>query len=68
MSKLKHRRQLTQNQKGAMSDDPRDGARNSDTLGRDGKATALEQSPEQKSQDQEAIEEFGREGAGAGER
>jgi hypothetical protein len=68
MSKLKHRTQLTQNQKGAMSDDPRDGARNSETLGRAGRPTALEQSPEEKAQDQEAIEEFGREGARGGER
>ena len=67
MSQHKHdSTQFTQNQKNEMSDDPRDGARNSDTLGRDGKPTPAERSPEEKAQDRAAIEEFGREGAGAG--
>lgn len=64
MSKQDMRRQLTQNQKGAMSDDPRDGARNSSTLGRDGKPTAAEHAPEQDAQDKEDVDAFGRAGAG----
>lgn len=55
-------RQLTQNQKNQMSDDPGDGARNSDHLGRADEATAAEQSPD--AQDQETIEAFGRRGGG----
>jgi hypothetical protein len=55
---------LTQNQKNLMSDDPKDGARNSFTLGRDGKRTPVERSPEEEEQDQSTIEAFGREGAG----
>lgn len=57
--------QLTQNQKNQMSEDPGDGSRNSDTLGRDGAPTALEKAPD--AQDQETIEAFGRAGAGKGE-
>lgn len=56
--------QFPQNQKNEMSEDPRDGARNSDTLGRDGAPTAKEKSPEEEEQEQSAIEAFGREGAG----
>jgi hypothetical protein len=63
MSKHDMRNQLTQNQKNLMSDDPGDGARNSETLGRDGAPTAAEKKPEQDSQDQEAIEAYGRAGA-----
>lgn len=64
MSKDKMNRQLTQNQKGEMSDDPRDGTRNSDTLGRDGAVTAVERAPDQ---DRRAPEEFDRKIAGAKE-
>ncbi len=56
--------QLTQNQNNQMSDDPGDGSRNADTLGRDGAPTAVEKAPD--AQDQEAIEAFGRAGAGKG--
>ena len=61
MSKSQHDSggQLTQNQNNAMSDDPRDGSRNSDTLGRDGKKTPLEKSPEESQS-----EAFEQEGAG----
>jgi hypothetical protein len=63
MSKHNHdSMQLTQNQNNEMSDDPGDGSRNSDTLGRDGAATPVERAPEQDAQDQEAIEAFGRRG------
>jgi hypothetical protein len=57
--------QFTQNQNNAMSDDPRDGSRNSFVLGRDGPPTAAENPPEEDSQDQSRIESLGREGAGA---
>ena len=69
MSKSQHRHdsmQFTQNQKNEMSDDPRDGARNSDAIGRDGPATPVERSPEAEEQDQSAVEASGRKGAGAG--
>ena len=56
--------QLDQNQNNQMSDDPADGSRNSATLGRDGKKTAVEISPEEEAQDETAIEAFGDEGAG----
>lgn len=57
--------QMTQNQKNQMSDDPRDGARGSETLGKDGKdKEPVNTSPEQEAQDQTAIEAFGEEGAG----
>jgi hypothetical protein len=52
------------NQNNQMSDDPGDGSRNSDTLGRAGGATAAEKPPENDAQDQSTIEAFGREGAG----
>jgi hypothetical protein len=52
------------NQNNQMSDDPRDGSRNSDRLGRDGGRTAAEKPPEQDRQDQSAIVTFGEEGAG----
>ena len=51
---------LTQNQTNAMSDDPGDGARNSETVGRDGKPTPVERAPAHDSQDAETIAEFGR--------
>ena len=56
--------QLTQNQNNLMSDDPKDGSRNSNIIGRDGAKTAAERSPEEEAQDQSAIEAFGEEGAG----
>ena len=66
MSKSSHDSggQMTQNQKNAMSDDPRDGARNSSVIGRAGKKTPAERSPEEEAQDQSQIEAFGEEGAG----
>jgi hypothetical protein len=54
----------TQNQNNQMSDDPKDGSRNSETLGREGARTPLERAPEQDEQDQSTIEAFGEEGAG----
>ena len=57
--------QMTQNQNNQMSDDPGDGSRNSETLGRDSGRTAAEQAPD--TQDRERIEAFGRAGAGKGE-
>ncbi|MBA3676137.1 MAG: hypothetical protein H0W74_01875 [Sphingosinicella sp.] len=57
--------QLTQNQNNEMSDDPRDGSRNSDRLGPDGKSPA-EKAPDRDRQDQSTIEAFGEEGAGVG--
>lgn len=65
MSKQDMNRQLTQNQKGSMSDDPKDGARNSETLGRDGAPTALERAPEE---DEQSPEAFGRKGSAPAER
>lgn len=53
----------TQNQNNAMSDDPADGHRLTDKPGPDGK-TPAEKVPEQDSQNQGTIEEFGREGMG----
>ena len=52
------------NQNNQISDDPGDGSRKSDTLGRDGGRTAAERQPEQDEQDQSTIEAFGEEGAG----
>jgi hypothetical protein len=52
------------NQNNQMSEDPGDGSRKSNTLGRSGGATAAEKPPENDAQDQSAIEAFGREGAG----
>ena len=56
--------QPTHNQNNQMSDDPKDGSRNSETLGRAGAPTPLERAPEQDEQDQSTIEAFGEEGAG----
>jgi hypothetical protein len=56
--------QLSQNQNNQMSDDPADGSRNSETLGRDGKLTPAEKAPPHDAQDQSAIEAFGEAGAG----
>jgi hypothetical protein len=66
MSKSSHNHdsmQFTQNQNNEMSDDPGDGSRNSDTLGKDG-TTPVEKAPEHDAQDQSTIEAFGQEGAG----
>jgi hypothetical protein len=52
------------NQNNQMSDDPGDGSRGSDTLGRAGGRTAAERPPENDEQDQSTIEAFGEEGAG----
>ena len=66
MSKTQHRpddSQLTQNQTNQMSDDPKDGSRNSETLG--GGGESFNKSPEEEAQhDQSTIEAFGQEGAG----
>jgi hypothetical protein len=51
------------NQNNQMSDDPGDGSRKSDVLGRDG-TTPAEKAPKHDQQDQSTIEAFGREGAG----
>ena len=66
MSKSSHdsHMQFTQNQKNLMSEDPGDGARNSSVVGRAGKKTPLERSPEEEAQDESMIEAFGEEGAG----
>jgi hypothetical protein len=52
------------NQNNQMSDDPGDGSRRSDTLGRAGGRTAAEKPPEQDRQDESTLEAFGEEGAG----
>jgi hypothetical protein len=52
------------NQNNQMSDDPGDGSRHTDRLGRDGRTTAAEKPPAHDRQDQSAIEAFGDEGAG----
>lgn len=66
MSVSQHRHkdpQKTENQKNLMSEDPRDGARRSDTLGKEGKEP-MNVSPERERQrSQEKLEEFGAEGA-----
>ena len=52
------------NQNNQMSDDPGDGSRNADRLGRAGGRTAAEKPPAHDRQDQSAIDAFGDEGAG----
>lgn len=65
MSKHNHdSMQFTQNQNNEMSDDPGDGSRNSETLGRDGEPTPVEKVRDENVQDRSAIEAFGRAGAG----
>ena len=67
MSKNQHNpdsQERALNQNNQMSDDPGDGSRKSDTLGRDGGATAAERQPKGDQQDQSTIEAFGEEGAG----
>ena len=51
------------NQNNQMSDDPKDGSRNSETLGKAG-STPVERPPANDEQDQSTIEAFGEEGAG----
>lgn len=51
------------NQNNQMSDDPKDGSRDSFTLGKDGE-TPAEKKPPHDRQDQSTIEAFGEEGAG----
>ena len=51
------------NQNNQMSEDPKDGSRDSFTLGKDGE-TPVEKKPENDEQDQSTIEAFGEEGAG----
>ena len=66
MSKSQHGlddEQPQQNQNNQMSDDPRDGNRESFVTGKDG-STPAEKAPEQDRQDQSTIEAFGEEGAG----
>ena len=68
MSKSQHNldsAERAENQNNEMSDDPRDGSRNSDTLGQASAPTAMEaKKPAQDVQNKATIEEFGREGAG----
>ena len=52
-----------QNQNNAMSDDPKDGNRESFTTGRDG-TSPVEKAPEHDRQDKATVEDFGREGLG----
>jgi hypothetical protein len=66
MSKNQHNPDSTDralNQNNQMSDDPKDGSRNSFTLGKAGNSPA-ERPPAQDDQDQSTIEAFGEEGAG----
>ena len=68
MSKSQHNMdssERAENQNNEMSDDPRDGSRNSDTLGQASAPNAMERKkPAQDAQDQNTIEAFGEEGAG----
>ena len=66
MSKNQHNLDSTnraENQNNQMSEDPKDGSRNSAILGKDGN-TPVEKAPENDEQDQSTIEAFGEEGAG----
>ncbi len=67
MSKNQHNpdsMQNTENQNNEMSDDPRDGSRNSDLIGQAHKPNSVEKAPPQDRQDQSTIEAFGQAGAG----
>lgn len=67
MSKSQHNhddQQNTQNQNNQMSDDPKDGSRNSETLGQASSPTPVEKAPAHDAQEESAIEAFGEEGAG----
>ena len=66
MSVSQHRHkdaQNTQNQKNQMSEDPRDGSRNSDVQRKEGEEPT-NQIPEEQTQNQGTIEAFGEAGAG----
>jgi hypothetical protein len=66
MSKNQHNLDSTnraENQNNQMSEDPKDGSRNSAILGKDGN-TPVEKAPQKDEQDQSTIEAFGEEGAG----
>ena len=66
MSKNNHRDgspQLAANQNNQMSEDPKDGNRESFVTGKDG-TTPVEKAPPGDAQDKSAIEAFGEEGAG----
>ena len=55
----------TMNQNNQMSEDPKDGSRNSEKLGQASAPTAMEtKKPQHDEQDQSTIEAFGEEGAG----
>ena len=55
----------TMNQNNQMSDDPKDGSRNTDTNGQASAPTAMEnKTPRNDAQDQSTIEAFGEAGAG----
>ena len=65
MSQSQHgldKRQLTQNQNNQMSDDPKDGSRNSFTSGDADGVTPAEKKPPHDRQDQDTISEFGKNG------
>ena len=68
MSKSQHNLdsvERAENQNNQMSEDPRDGSRNSDTIGQASAPNAMEKKkPAQDAQDQSTIEAFGEEGAG----
>lgn len=68
MAQSQHRdksQQLTQNQNNLMSDDPKDGSRNSDRTGAADKGEKLQISPEEKAQrDQKTLDAFGEEKTG----
>ncbi|HEX2762808.1 MAG TPA: hypothetical protein VHM92_03030 [Allosphingosinicella sp.] len=67
MSKNLHNADSTDrplNQNNQMSDDPGDGSRKSDRLGRDGEPSPAERPPEDDAQGESTIEAFGEEGAG----
>ena len=68
MAQSQHRdksQQLTQNQNNLMSDDPKDGSRNSDRTGATEKGKKAPVSPEEKAQyDQKTLDAFGEEKSG----
>ncbi len=67
MSKNQHNpdsMQSTENQNNEMSDDPRDGSRNSDLIGQAHKPNPMDKKPPNDAQDESTIEAFGQEGAG----
>jgi len=67
MSKNQHNpdsMQNTQNQKNEMSEDPRDGSRNSDVVAAASAPNPMQKTPPHDAQDQSTIEAFGEAGAG----